>query len=109
VTLGKLTETSVPAERPVSKTPGLRVRDFTPALARQFGVPYEAGVMVESVVQNSPAAQVGLQRYDVIVEVNRAPVTEATVFQRFIEETKAPLLLLVKRRTVLHYLLLPLG
>lgn len=109
VTLGKLTESPVTVERSISKTPGLRVGDFTPALARQLGISYEAGVIVESVVQNSLAAQVGLQRHDIIVEVNRAPVRESAVFQRLLEEARAPLLLLVKRRTVMHYLVLSLG
>ena len=109
VTLGKLTESPATVERSISKTPGLRVGDFTPTLARHLGISYEAGVIVESVVQNSPAAQAGLQRNDIIVEVNRAPVPENAVFQRLLEEAKAPLLLLVKRRTVMHYLVLSSG
>jgi serine protease DegQ len=51
---------------------GARLRDTTPDEAKTAGT---GGVVVESVEPNTPAALAGLQPHDIIVAVNRAPVS----------------------------------
>ena len=43
--------------------------EVSPALAAQLGLEDE-GVMISNVARGSPAAEAGLERYDVIVELN---------------------------------------
>ena len=53
---------------------GIQVQDLTPEIARQVGARSRTGVVVSNVAPGSTAAQVGLQRGDVIVEVNQKRV-----------------------------------
>jgi len=53
---------------------GVGIQELTPALAKAFGVPAEKGALVGSVVPDSPGAKAGLQRGDVITELNGQPV-----------------------------------
>jgi len=77
VTIGKL-----PAERAASAEPspaapgqwGLQLQEITPQMAQQRGVAEASGVMVVGVQPGSPAERAGLQRGDVIREVNRQAV-----------------------------------
>jgi len=55
-------------------TLGLAVQPLTPALARELGVKATQGLVVQNVVDGSPAADAGFERGDVIVEVDRKPV-----------------------------------
>jgi serine protease Do len=58
---------------------GVTVADFDPLVRQQLGIPTGIqGAMVTDVTQDSNAAEAGLQRHDIIVEVNRAPVADAT-------------------------------
>jgi serine protease Do len=55
---------------------GVSVETLTPELAREFDIaPKLRGILVERVAPDSVAAEAGLERGDVIVEVNRHPVT----------------------------------
>lgn len=56
---------------------GVGIQEVTPDLAKAFHVPPEQGALVGSVEPNSPAAKAGLQRGDVITELNGQPVTGA--------------------------------
>ncbi len=70
---------------------GLRVQNLTPALARQLRVPDQVqGVLVRAVVTNGPAQQAGLEPQDVIITVNRQPVTSVEEFDRIIAEVGQP-------------------
>jgi serine protease Do len=53
---------------------GVGIQDVTPELARVFHVPAEKGALVSSVDANSPGGKAGLQRGDVITELNGEPV-----------------------------------
>jgi serine protease Do len=55
-------------------TLGLAVQPLTPALARELGVKATQGLVVQNVVDGSPAADAGFERGDVIVEVDKKPV-----------------------------------
>ena len=66
---------------------GLDVRPITPDLARQLSLRGD-GVIVFSVEDDSPAAEAGLQRGDVIREVNRQRVRNVQDFERATKEVK---------------------
>jgi serine protease Do len=54
---------------------GLEVRNLTPEIASQLGIPPgTTGVVVGGVAPSSPAARAGVRPGDVILEVNRQPV-----------------------------------
>ena len=50
-------------------------RAITPQLARQYSLPTERGVLVGSVTPGGPADHAGLQRYDIVVQINDDQVT----------------------------------
>jgi serine protease Do len=54
---------------------GVGIQEVTPDLAKAFNAPAEKGALVGSVEPNSPGAKAGLQRGDVIAELNGQPVT----------------------------------
>lgn len=54
---------------------GVGIQDVTPALAKSFNVPAGKGAIVSDVQSGTPGAKAGLQRGDVITEINGEPVT----------------------------------
>ena len=56
---------------------GVSMQPMTPALAKAAGLKSEHGVMVDSVVDDSPAAHAGVQQGDVITAFNGKQVTDA--------------------------------
>ena len=54
---------------------GVGIQEVTPDLARAFHVTAEKGALVGEVQPNSPGAKVGLQRGDVITELDGQPIT----------------------------------
>lgn len=54
---------------------GVGIQEVTPDLAKAFKVTPEKGALVGSVQANSPGAKAGLQRGDVIEELNGQPVS----------------------------------
>ena len=87
------------AKGPSGKKLGLSVQDLTPEIARSLGIKNGSGVVVGQVEPGSPAAEAGMQRGDVIREVNRKPVKDAESFIKIAEQAKdeGNLLLLVQR------------
>lgn len=77
-TLGELNEKQDAPENGEAKVgplQGVQVQNLTPAVARDLGISGGiTGVVVSSVDPGSPAAAAGLDRGDVIQEVNRKPV-----------------------------------
>jgi len=67
---------------------GLDVRPLTPDIARQLNLRGGDGVLVFSVEDESPAAEAGLQRGDVIREVNRQRVRSLQDFERVTKDIK---------------------
>ena len=104
VTLGTLAEekeASAKLQQPdVEESLGLHVEVITPELARGLRLDNAKGVVVARVAPDSPAAEAGIQRGDVVREVNRQPVTD---MESYTEATShltpnAPALFLLERR-----------
>jgi serine protease Do len=77
--LGDEEEGQGPEEAKPSKT-GLTVQAITPDLADRLNIPAGKGVVVKDVKQGSFAEDVGLNRGDVILEVNKQPVNSSDDF-----------------------------
>lgn len=83
---------------------GVQMGDLTPELAKQnnsdpnspIDVPEVNGVLVVRVVPNSPAAAAGLRRGDVIVQIDKQPVTTAEQLQSLVENSRVGQTLQVK-------------
>jgi serine protease Do len=60
---------------------GLQVQDLTKEVADQLHLGVKQGVIVTSVEDNSIAAQQGIEREDVITEVDGKPVTDVKTFR----------------------------
>jgi S1-C subfamily serine protease len=79
---------------------GISVEPLTAELAQELNLPAGTlGVVIDSVEPAGPAVAAGLQRGDVIQEVNRQPVRSADDLRAAIEKSgNKPALLLVNRR-----------
>ncbi|UCE07766.1 MAG: PDZ domain-containing protein, partial [bacterium] len=77
---GEAPQPGEPEEQTYQKL-GLSVQDLTPDIANQLGYKNEQGVLVADVAGGSPAEDAGLQRGDLIKEVNRAKVTSVKAFK----------------------------
>jgi len=67
---------------------GLRVEDLTPELARRLGMEDRRGVIVTQVEPASFAEEIGFVPRDIIVEVNREPVSSLADYRRLIAKVK---------------------
>jgi serine protease Do len=78
---------------------GLQLQDVTPQMARQLGITDASGVIVAGVQPGSPAERAGVQRGDLIREINRQPVQSMQDVRDAIAkaENQESLVLLVKR------------
>jgi serine protease Do len=76
-----------PGERHLSRL-GFEVRPLTPDLARELNRRSAEGVVVARVDEGTAAAEAGIQRGDVIVEVNRQPVRTLADFDRATREAR---------------------
>ena len=79
---------------------GIAVQPLTPALAGQLGLSSDTqGLVVVQVDPIGPAADAGIQRGDVIEQVNQQPVRSVADLRSAVERSgKDPLLLLVNHR-----------
>ena len=77
---------------------GVAIQDLNPQIARQLGLPASVtGVVVTQVQPDSPAADAGIKRGDVVQEVNRQPVKSASDFRNAVSQSAKSLLLLIQR------------
>jgi len=68
---------------------GVTLANLTPEIAEGFGLGSQQGVVIQSVFEGSPAQRAGLQRNDVIVELNGQAVTDRDKFRLKIADTPA--------------------
>ena len=108
-TLGEFTEEAAreqnqneggPSSRSGGGKLGISVEPLTPDVAQELQLkPGTTGVVVNSVDPAGPAVEAGIQRGDVIQEVNRQPIKSADDLRAAIEKSAGkPLLLLINRR-----------
>ena len=79
---------------------GLHLADVTQAEADRLGLKKTAGALVSAVDSESPAAIAGIQRDDVVTEIDSKTVANASVARKLLEshDGKKALLLFVERR-----------
>ncbi len=113
ITLGTLPAQAAQAQSPggeqgARSLEGLQVQNLTPDIAQQLNLPAGTqGVVVTAVAPGSIAADSGLQRGDVIQEVNRKTVSSVQQFEQAVRQAgNQPVLLLVNTQGTTHYLTL---
>jgi serine protease Do len=85
---------------------GVNVQNITSDIAQQLNLPASTkGVVITSIDDASPAAAAGLNRGDVIQEVNHKPVTSVADYQSAVASSPAnqPLLLLINEGGITRY------
>ena len=108
-TLGEFISVERPAQTDQEDSPeprsntgrlGLAVQPLTPALTQQLGLSAETqGLVVMAIDPVGPAADAGIQRGDVIEQVNQQPVRTVAELRDAVQRSgAAPLLLLVNHR-----------
>jgi serine protease Do len=84
---------------------GVSVDELTPQVAQQLQIPANVrGVIVTNVDADSPAAEAGLSRGDVVMQVNRKDVATVSDFQSAIRGTTGNVLLLVNSRGATRFI-----
>jgi serine protease Do len=66
---------------------GVSIQPVTQELATSFGLPDTSGALVSGVMENSPAARVGLEQGDVITRWDGRPIARGTDLPRAVAET----------------------
>jgi serine protease Do len=100
VTVGALEEPELAQAREEDSNPavfGLRAQNLTPELADQLGLEEAKGVVVTEVQPGSPAQEAGLQRGDVIIEVNRKEVEDLAGLRKQLQNGEKSVLMLIRR------------
>ncbi|MGE5206617.1 MAG: DegQ family serine endoprotease [Chlamydiota bacterium] len=67
---------------------GVGIQDVTAPVAKAYGVPANQGAIISDVASNSPAAKAGLQRGDVVTQLNSQPVQGANSLKLKIGELR---------------------
>ncbi len=67
---------------------GVTIQNFTPELAKEFGLKKLAGALVTDVFKGSPAELAGVQRGDVILKMNGKDVRNVEALRNMISQTK---------------------
>ena len=83
------------------------MQSLTPSIARELGISTDvSGVVITSVDPSSPAAAAGLERGDVIQEINRKAVRSPEEYNKTLTETRGKaVLLLVNRGGSTHFVI----
>jgi serine protease Do len=66
---------------------GVMIQKITPELAKELNLESESGALVSKVVPNGPAAEAGIERYDVIVAFDDKPIEDLGELPRAVAET----------------------
>jgi serine protease Do len=94
-----------PRAEPQSGKLGLSLQPVSPQVAKQLGVEGDEGLIVTEVDPAGPAAEAGIARGDVVLEINRQAVKTVDDVQTALDRSgDRPLLLLLARRGGTVYL-----
>jgi serine protease Do len=87
---------------------GIKVAEITPDMAQSLDLPSMEGVLVKSVKPQSPAGKAGLQQGDIILEINRTPITDLKKYREAMEKhvQSDSLLILLRRGSSSQYLVI---
>ncbi len=87
---------------------GLNLQTLTPQMADRFGLRTDKGVLITGVKPSTPAAEVGIQRGDIILEVDRRPVRSVEEVNKALStEHAGGHVLLLQRGENASFVLLP--
>jgi serine protease Do len=110
VKVGELKETRVAAEAipEIEESFGLSVQELTPEIAESLSLKGEKGVVVSGVTSGSPASEAGLQRGDLIQEIENEPVESVDDYKRIMQESasKKQILMVIRHRGHTRYVVL---
>jgi len=110
ITVGELEEdTKMAATIPkIEEGFGLSVQELTPELAESLSLKGEKGVVVSGIKKGSRASEAGLQRGDLIQEIEHEPVENIDDFKRIMQESssKKQILIVIKHRGHSRYVVL---
>ena len=109
IKVGELSEDKEPGEEDEARPElGMRVEEITPQLARGFGLTETSGLVVVEVEDNTPAAEAGLRKGDIILEIDQVHPGDLEDFHKKIHGYKDgdTVLLLIKRGSTTLYLTL---
>ena len=111
VTVGELEEEirMAATETPeIEERFGFSVQQLTPELAESLSLKGEKGVVVSGIKRGSPAYEAGLQRGDLIQEIEKEPVGNMNDYKRIMRESasKKQILMVVRHRGHTRYIIL---
>lgn len=109
VAVGQRKETKELAQKVLpSDRLGMTVQEITPELAAHFGLSEKSGVVVTQVKEGGPADEAGLRAQDILLQINRTPISSLKDYQAEISKPgpEETLLILVKRGETSFYLTL---
>ncbi len=108
--VGEMKEEAVAkAPEQVENRLGFSLQAVTPEIAVELGMKNAAGVVVTDVTPGGLAAEAGLQRGDVILEVEKNPIGSVEEFNEKLQKSEKSVLLLVYRNTSTFYVSLELS
>ena len=86
-------------ETGTSKKLGITVQEITPKIAESLGIEEVHGLIVNNVDSSSAAAEAGIMRGDILLEINRERVDNITDYKKSLQaaEEKKSILLLIER------------
>ncbi|HDH86805.1 MAG TPA: DegQ family serine endoprotease [Desulfobacteraceae bacterium] len=110
VKIGELKEeTRMAATIPeIEESFGLSVQELTPELAESLSLKGEKGVIISGVKNGSPASDAGLQRGDLIQEIEHEPIENLSDYKRImkVSSSKKQILIVIKHRGHSRYVVL---
>ena len=107
VEIGEMpSETGIQPDKLEDKKLSINVHNVTPEIAAQLGVEPGQGVVVSFVAPDSPAAEAGLSRGEIILEVNGKSISNTKDFYKQINKASEdkPILLFVKGERGTRYI-----
>ncbi|MDI6758329.1 MAG: Do family serine endopeptidase [Candidatus Omnitrophota bacterium] len=76
---------------------GLKVEDLSSDLSRRFGIKEKKGVVVVDVESNSPADEAGINPGDVILEINKQPISSVLDYKKITTALKGDAMVKILR------------
>ena len=67
---------------------GVQIQPLTPELARTLGLAHAEGVMISDITKGSPAESAGMKKGDIILELNRMAMSDASALRSMITSLK---------------------